>query len=499
MKRYQFGKLEGRPNPMTSRKRASVHLGLLFAVSCGGGEPPAGGFAPLSDQERREANVPTIDGSCSRESAAVVGRGSVRRTLALPGGAPRGDGFVAAGADGCGNWFVLYDDDTGSPGDVVLGTPDSLPQTNPRVTLAKIYADGTLAWTRTVPPFDSPASALVLGVGVNGVAAVGTQSLAHSDENPSGYRIDWWQADGRHAASQPMGGMAVQVQEFEGDWWLDLRSNARAAFVMDPQTGQAWPPWPIEEEDLEVPSTAEHRRLDLAVLGDGGHAWIGITDARGLPAYARVEGEDEGPDSGWRLYVRRLIPPGKAEELLKEPSVPEGHAYVANLLVEDLESSCQTIAGTVAANDETVFAGYACTHDTSDLADDARYSWNSSVVALEGRKVAWQWDGPPDMQVLRVLAAPDGRVVALGRQLGGDDGQQDLSLFVLSQLGELEWSRTYSDDDQVPNLNRDASGRWDVNASALTPDGHVLVGAIIERLTPEASRTYWVGELRWTE
>lgn len=484
---------------MTLGKRASVLLSLLFAVSCGG-EPPAGSLAPLSDQERREANVPTSDGRCSRESAAtVVARGSVRRTLTLLGGAPHGDGFVAAGADGCGNWFVLYDEDAGSSGDVVLGSPDSLPQTNPRVMLAKIYADGALAWTRRVPPTDSAASALVLGVGVDGVAAVGTRLLSPADKGDSGYRMDWWQADGRHAASQPVGDMAVQVQEFEGNWWLDLRSNARAAFVMDPQTGQAWPPWPIEEEDLEVPGTAEHRRLDLALLKDGGHAWIGITDARGLPAYARVAGEDEGLDSGWRLYVRRLTLPGKAGELLQEHSVTEGHAYVANVFVEDLSSSCQGVAGTVATNDGTVFAGYACTHYTPDLPEDARYSWTSRVVALEGRQVVWQWDGPPDMQVLRVLAAPDGRIVVLGSQQGGDGGRQDLSLFVLDRSGELEWSRTYSDDNQVPSLNRDPSGRWTVNTSALTPDGHVLVSAIVHRLTPEASRTYWVGELRWTE
>lgn len=235
--------------------------------------------------------------------------------------------------------------------------------------------------------------------------------------------------------------------------------------------------------------------------------WL-LRKLRSIPERSADQGDVSGDSAACSGARGRVAPPTWIDRgdiypdpggLLQEHSVTEGHAYVANVFVEDLSSSCQGVAGTVATNDGTVFAGYACTHYTPDLPEDARYSWTSRVVALEGRQVVWQWDGPPDMQVLRVLAAPDGRIVVLGLQQGGDGGRQALSLFVLDPSGELEWSRTYSDDNEVPSLNRDPSGRWTVNTSALTPDGHVLVGAIVHRLTPEASRTYWVGELRWTE
>lgn len=142
---------------------------------------------------------------------------------------------------------------------------------------------------------------------------------------------------------------------------------------------------------------AAHHRLDSAVLEGGGEVWLGAIDPRGLPGYVRREGDPVEP-KGWILYVRRLIPPGEADDVLGEASPPDEQAYVANLYVEELEPECGFVPGFVqgslAAREGRIVIGYACTDYFADAPSKDGYARWSRVIALDGRDVAWRWDAP---------------------------------------------------------------------------------------------------------
>ena len=91
---------------------------------------------------------------------------------------------------------------------------------------------------------------------------------------------------------------------------------------------------------------------------------------------------------------------------------------------------------------------------------------------------------------------PDGEVLVVGARPAEEGSGGILSLYLLDRTGELSWSRDYGDDPRVPQ-----TWDWSVSHAALTPDGHVLVGATLDDQSAAAGamRKYWVGEFKWAD
>lgn len=209
---------------------------------------------------------------------------------------------------------------------------------------------------------------------------------------------------------------------------------------------------------------------------------MGIAPLHERPGYQRVEGEDEAQDVS-RLYVRRLVPPDAA-----------GSAHLINLLVQDAPHC--TAWGSLAAHDDQLFAAYGCEVYDRELPEEEQFSWWFRVVAFNARKLVWEWEAPGGLRIHRVIALPDGEVLVIGARAAEEGSGGILCLYLLDQTGELSWSRDYGDDPRVPQ-----TWDWSVSHAALTPDGHVLVGATLDgqAAVTGSTRKYWVGEFKWAD
>lgn len=430
-------------------------------------------------------------------SPRSVERGDIRSTLVLDGGLQSGGRHLGAVVDECGNWFVLYERTVSyfaaQPAEGASGNEYSTS------SLLKVFPNGLFAWERPVPvawerPVGKPegpsamAQTLGLAVGSRGVAAVMTEVTERDERGGTSRRqpFELYLADGTGVQATADVGIssvdAVHEDRDSGGWWLQNGSRDRGALVRGPRFEPRQDDWSVEEEDIGLPVGVVHRRLDGIALADGGRAFLGIAPLDERPRSQRVDGEEQAPDVR-RFYVRQLVPPDAS-----------GSAHLINLLVEDV-SLC-TAWGGLATRDERVFAAYGCEVYDRERQEGEQFSWWFRVVAFDARELVWAWDAPEELRIYRVLALPDGEVLVVGARPAEEGSGGILSLYLLDRTGELSWSRDYGDDPRVPQ-----TWDWSVSHAALTPDGHVLVGATLDDQSAAAGamRKYWVGEFKWAD
>lgn len=476
-----------------------VSLPALLAIACGRAEEQPGEWRlpELPDAVARDFNAPLGDGTCSVGSPHWIERGGVRYTLVLDGGLQSDSRHLSAVVDECGNWLVLYERTesyfAAEPAEGASGNE------YPSSRLVKVFPNGLFAWERPVPlawerPVGKPegpsaiAHPIRLAVGSPGVAAVMTEVTGSDESGSSSSRqpFELYLADGTGIQATADLGISsvdtVHEDRDSGGWWLQNGDRDRGVLVRGPSFEPRRDDWLIEEEDLGLPMGVERRRLDGIALADGGRAFMGIAPLHERPGYQRVEGEDEAQDVS-RLYVRRLVPPDAA-----------GSAHLINLLVQDAPHC--TAWGSLAAHDDQLFAAYGCEVYDRELPEEEQFSWWFRVVAFNARKLVWEWEAPGGLRIHRVIALPDGEVLVIGARAAEEGSGGILCLYLLDQTGELSWSRDYGDDPRVPQ-----TWDWSVSHAALTPDGHVLVGATLDgqAAVTGSTRKYWVGEFKWAD
>ncbi len=280
-------------------------------------------------------------------------------------------------------------------------------------------------------------------------------------EAPGRYSLAFVLADGTVVdvgdPNPPFQSPVVDLTEGDDGRWLTLGHSVQSLQV--PSLARAW-----TLENSSTQSSLGDR--EFVLQADGRVIWFGTDEPSD---YVREDGKPDIQETV-SLWVRSVAPEGEVDQ----SHILHTSAPPADLMPP--EPGFDVLAGHLAASNGEVFFG------VTRASSEARAEFESRVLSLGASK--WQWELPDGVFVQDLLATPDGRVLVVG---SNPDGRQ---LFLLDGNGTREWSHDLGGDSGIPDLTLDTEP---VSAS-LTPDGHVVIGAV------QADRTaVWFGEVQWSE